>query len=104
MRTIKFSEIKRNAPARRRTEITIETHSLTIIRTRGGNIEAAFCETCGRNVQIFPAPHAALIFRVDAQVLATLLHSNQIHTVAENQVCATSLANYFDRKIRFVED
>ncbi len=38
MRTIKFTEIERNAPDRRRTEITIETHSLTIIRTNKSEI------------------------------------------------------------------
>jgi len=104
MQTIKFSEIKRIAPAGRRTEITIETHSLTIIRLRGDRKEWAFCENCGRDVRIFAATHAALIFRVDAELLAALLHSKQIHAAAENQFCATSLADYFDRQIRFVED
>lgn len=86
------------------TEITIETHSVTIIRMRGGKTESAFCETCRENVQIFSPAQAALIFRVDAQFLATLCYSNQIHVVAENALCAGSLADYFKQNIRFLED
>lgn len=88
----------------KRTEITIETHSVTIIRTRGGSINAAFCEICGRNVQILTTAHAALIFGAGAEFIEALGFSNQIHAVAENAVCAVSLANYFKQKIRFVED
>jgi hypothetical protein len=88
----------------RRTEITIETHSLTIIKMRGGNIDAAFCETCGRNVQILTTVHAALIFGAGVEFIEALLYSNQIHAIAENAVCAASLADYFKQKIRFVED
>jgi hypothetical protein len=93
-----------NEPKVRRTEITIETHSVTIIRTCGGSIEATFCETCRRNVQMFTPTNAALIFRVDAEFIEALLYSNQIHAVAENHVCTVSLADYFKQKIRFVED
>lgn len=93
-----------NETKTKRTEITIETHSLTIIRTRGGIIDAAFCETCGRNVQIFTTAHAALIFGSEVEFIEALGYSNQIHAVAENVVCAASLADYFKQKIRFVED
>jgi adenosine/AMP kinase len=104
MQTIKFSEIKQNAPDKRRTEVMIETHSLTIIRIRGDKKESVFCHNCGRNVQSLAAPHAALIFIVDAELLAALLYSKQVHAVIANQICAASLADYFNRQIRFVED
>ncbi len=93
-----------NKPGRRRTEITIETHSLTIIRMRGGKTDSAFCEICRRDVQIFAPAHAALIFRVNAGFLETLFRSNQIHAVSENALCAASLADYFKQEIRYVED
>ena len=88
----------------RRTEITVETHRVTIIRMRGGKNDAAFCETCRENVQSLTLAHAALIFRVNAEFIEALGYSNQIHVVAENAICARSLANYFKQKIRFVED
>lgn len=93
-----------NKPRRRRTEITIETHSLTIIRMRGGKTNSAFCEICRRDVQFFTPAHTLLIFRVTAEFLETLFRSNQIHAVGENAICADSLAGYFKQEIRFVED
>ncbi len=89
---------------KRRTEITIETRSLTIIRIRGGAANSVFCETCRRDVQFFTPAQAVLIFRVNAQFLDALFRSNQIHAVGENAVCAASLAGYFKQELRFVED
>lgn len=85
-------------------EITIETHSLTIIRVRGGKTDPAFCKTCRRDVQIFTPAHAVLIFRVNAGLLEALCFSNQIHTIGDNALCAASLADYFKQEIRYVED
>ena len=93
-----------NKSNKRRLEITIETHSLTIIRMRNGKTDQTFCENCLRDVHIFTPARAALIFRVTAEFLETLFHSNQIHTVGENAVCANSLADYFKQELRFVED
>jgi hypothetical protein len=90
---------------RRRTEITIETHSLTIIKIRGGKTNAAFCEICCRDAQFFTRAQAALIFRVDLEFLNALCRSNQIHAVGVNGgICAASLAGYFKQELRFVED
>jgi len=89
---------------KRRTEITIETHSLTIIRIRGGKTNMAFCENCRRNAQFFTPAQAVLIFRVNAEFLDELLRSSEIHAVGKNAVCAASLAGYFKQEIRFVED
>lgn len=89
---------------KRRTEITIETHSLTIIRMRGGAANSVFCETCRRDVQFFTPAQAVLIFRINAEFLDALFRSNQIHAVGENAVCAVSLAGYSKQDIRFVED
>jgi len=104
MQTTKFQEDKMNEPNKRKMEITIETHSLTIIRMRGGKNDSAFCEICRRDVQFFAPAHAALIFRVTAGFLETLCFSNQVHTIGENALCADSLADYFKQEIRYVED
>jgi hypothetical protein len=91
-------------PNKRRTEITIETHSLTIVRVRGSKIDEVFCEHCRRDVHFFTPAQAVLIFRLSANFLDALFRSNQIHAVGENAVCAASLADYFKQDIRFVED
>jgi hypothetical protein len=93
-----------NETSRRRTEITIETHSLTIIRISGGKTGSFFCQSCLTNVQTFTTAQAILIFRISAEFLDALFRSNQIHAVGENAVCAASLAGYFKQDIRFVED
>ena len=93
-----------NEASRRRTEITIETHSLTIIRMRGGKTNPVFCQNCLMNVQTFTPAQAVLIFRINAEFLDALFRSNQIHAVGENAVCAVSLADYSKQDIRFVEE
>lgn len=90
--------------AKRRTEIMIETHSLTIIRMRGGITDSAFCKNCQQETRFFTFEQAALIFRISGEFLEALMRSNQVHTVSENTVCANSLAEYFKHEIRFVED
>lgn len=82
----------------KRTEITIETHSRTVIKTRGGAVEASFCETCGRNVPVLTALDTASIFSARMEFVEALGNSGQIHVVAENAVCAVSLADHFNRK------
>lgn len=82
----------------KRTEITIETHCRTVIKTRGGTIEAAFCETCGRNVPILTTTDTASIFGARMEFVEALGNSGQIHVVAENAVCAVSLADHLNRK------
>lgn len=81
-----------------RTEITIETHSRTVIKTRGGTIENTFCEACGREVPTLTASDIASIFGARMEFIEGLGNSGHIHAVADNAVCAVSLADYFNRK------
>jgi hypothetical protein len=81
----------------KRTEITIETHSRTVIKTRGDAIETTFCKTCGRIVPILTTAETASIFGARMDFVEALGNSNQIHAVAENAVCAVSVADYFNK-------
>lgn len=89
---------------KRRMEITIETHSLTIIRAVNGKLNSAFCEKCRVDVNVLSPAAAALIFRVSADFLETIFRSDRIHNVGENALCGDSLAGYFKQQVRFIED
>ena len=89
---------------KRRTEITIETYNLTIIRTRGANAGFVYCRNCRTKVAVFPAAQAALIFRVDAGELERLFQIDLIHFADADAFCGKSLAEFFKKEIRCVED
>lgn len=92
---MKFSEVKSGATDKRRTEITIETHSLTIIKTRFVKSTSAYCENCQATVMAFAPAQAALIFRVGEQFMEELCLSKQIHRAGESALCGNSLVGYF---------
>ena len=105
----------------RRTEITIETRSVTIIRMRRGESNSAFCRNCRAEVPVFDPLAAALIFRAAQDQLAVLLQNGRIHSTAAAEngggsggdragdahnaaLCSRSLADFFGKEIRCVED
>ena len=102
---MKFSEIKMDESKKRRMEITIETHSITIIRTRSGKpTNSTYCPSCETNVASFRHAHAALIFHVAFAELERLSPSRQIHFAKTDELCGNSLAAFFSRDIRYIED
>lgn len=102
---MKFSEIKMDDSKKRRMEITIETHSITIIRTQSGKPKNfTYCPSCETNVAGFRHAHAALIFHVASAELERLSQSRQIHFTKTGELCGNSLAAFFNREIRYVKD
>lgn len=100
-----FSDIKMSESKKRRTEITIETHSITIIRTRNNDKSGfVYCRNCKTNVASFRQSHAALIFRVDPSELVRLFQINLIHAADNDALCGSSLATHFNKEILYVED
>lgn len=93
-----------NEPDKRRTEITIETHQLTIIRMRGGKSSFVRCRHCQKEVASFRHAHAVLIFRVALAELERLSRANQIHFADDSALCGDSLTQFFNQEIRYVED
>lgn len=88
-----------------KTEITIETHSVTIIRMRGGQwSNLTICGICGTNAASFRYAHAALIFQKSVEELERLSQNRQIHYADNAELCANSLAAFFNKEIRCVED
>ena len=90
---------------KKQTQITIETHSLTIIRTHSSDRFGLIrCRRCQADVAGFRQAQAALIFGVEASELERLLLANQLHLADDSALCGNSLAAFFNREIRFVED
>jgi hypothetical protein len=90
---------------KRRMEITIETHELTIIRThQDDKSRFVFCPNCRKKVASFRRSHAALIFRVAVGELNRLFQINSIHAAEDFALCGNSLAVFFNREIRYVKD
>lgn len=89
---------------KRRTEILIETHQLTIIRVNSKKDDLFFCPTCEKKVAVFNPTQAALIFNVSEHLLEQFSRRGQIHFMGENALCGLSLADKFKKEIRFTED
>lgn len=65
-------------------QITIETHSITIIRTSGGQL-SAFCERCRETVPAFaPEQLAAVLQKTIAEILG-LIENGELHLTAFSQ-------------------
>lgn len=81
---------------KRRLEITTETHTLRVIRIRHSRSNSGYCRNCGKDVTVFSASQAALIFGTEEPILERLFLSNQIHEVGEAALCGSSLVDYFN--------
>jgi hypothetical protein len=94
-----------NKTSRKRTEITIETRSRTIIRIRNGKWDLRSCRNCGCETLTFTPANAALIFKLDARLIEELLKRSEVHYADENaNLCGSSLAGFSETEIRYLED
>jgi len=79
---------------KKRTVITVETHQITIIRTRGKS--SVFCEICQAEVQVFSPPQMISVFFLESTEIKQLFLDNKIHFVGLTEmICGNSLADYF---------
>lgn len=80
--------------SKRRTEITIETHTITIIRMR--NAKSGYCEICEMEVQIFSPPEIISGFCLKGAEIKQMFQTNKIHFVESTEMlCGNSIAEYF---------
>lgn len=81
---------------KKRTEITVETHQVTIIRTRGAS--SVYCEVCCANVRVFSPLQIVSVFHFNLEEIKQLFLNNQIHFVGLTEMlCGNSLADYFEK-------
>ena len=63
---------------RRRTEVTIETDELWVIR-RSGTVGLAWCPECGKEVDMITTDEAIALTRLDARDIYRRVESGLIH-------------------------
>lgn len=80
----------------RTRQITIETHSITIIRTSGKQ-HSAHCGSCGERVTAFAPEQIAAVLRLDLTEICRQIETKQIHLTNDGEgiamVCGNSLKN-----------
>ncbi len=82
---------------KKRTEITVETHQVTIIRTRDASM--VYCEVCRANVRVFSPPQIVSVFHLNFEEIKQLFLDDQIHFVGLTEtICGNSLTDYFETK------
>ncbi|MDQ3180960.1 MAG: hypothetical protein M3Q33_10615 [Acidobacteriota bacterium] len=84
---------------RQTRQITIETHSVTIIRTNGKPL-SAFCEHCQQNVTVFAPEQIAAFFRLTLAEVCRRVEKGKLHFVGTRRgvalICGSSLNNSED--------
>ena len=88
----------KNNMRRRRTEITIETRKLTIIRTSASQHDLAGCQQCGGNVSTIQDRHA-IALGLDEGRIFELTQTGAIHRVSNGSLCGSSLAAYYSDQV-----
>jgi len=77
----------------RKQQITVETHRVTIIRTKGKS-SSAFCESCQQNVIAFSVEQIAAVFAIDLNEVHRQIESGEFHLITVQGValvCGNSL-------------
>lgn len=80
---------------RRRTEITIETHRIKVIRIKN-NHNTVFCNDCGAHVSAFAPAQVAALLQRDLNEVLTQINAAQIHLTGNGRIaliCGKSLEN-----------
>jgi hypothetical protein len=76
-------------------EITVETHQVTIIRTRDSL--SVYCEICRAKVQVFSSPQIISLFRLELGEIEQFFQNDQIHFVGVTEtICGNSIADYLE--------
>lgn len=84
----------------RKTEITIETHSITIIRTNARRFSAN-CERCGKTVSAFTPEQTAVFLRLDLTEICRRIETGELHLTETGRSVALVCGNSENRQIQF---
>ena len=86
----------------RRTEITIETHSITIIRTNAAR-NSVHCEQCCETVTAFAPEQVAAALRFDLAEVCRRVETKQLHLTNNKSGTALICGNSFKNDDSFGE-
>ena len=85
---------------KRRTEITIETRSITIIRTNGAH-HSAHCQHCRQTVAAFAPEQIAEALQLDLTEICRRVAMKHIHLTNNGRgtalICGNSLGNEINK-------
>lgn len=80
---------------KRRTEITIKTDRLVIVRCSRSTNFAAWCESCASPARMLSVDEAAMVSRSSSRAIYQRVEANQLHFTETPEgrllVCLTSL-------------
>lgn len=100
MLTTKFQRNKMTELKKRRTEITIETHSITIIRTNDQRF-STHCEYCGKTVSAFTPEQIATFMRLDISEICRRIDAGELHLTETGRTVALVCGNSEKKEIQF---
>jgi hypothetical protein len=63
---------------KRRTEITIESRKLTLIRRVGG-VKRTWCPSCNKEVEMLSADEAVILFRLSSRKIHRMVDEGKLH-------------------------
>ena len=96
------NEILKSIPAllsRRKTQITIETHTTTVIRSTGDALQTAFCAACMDTVADLSPADAAAILQIGQSELDLFRSTGELHTTEAGGLCGKALVDHSRREI-----
>lgn len=83
----------------RRTEITIETHSVTIIRTKSKKFSTQ-CRRCGETVSAFSPEQFASFLQLEIAEICRRLETGELHLTETGRAVALICGNSEKKEIQ----
>lgn len=84
----------------RKTEITIETHSITIIRAKSKKFSTR-CERCEKTVSAFAPEQLAAFLRLELAEVCRRLETGELHLTETGRTVALICGNSETKQIQF---
>ena len=79
------------------TQITIETHSITIIRTNSRR-HSAHCERCGETVSAFTPEQTAMFLRLNLTEICRRIEAGQLHLTETKRTAGALVCGNSEKK------
>lgn len=83
----------------RRTQITIETHTTTVISSTGDALQTAYCAICRAVVADLSAVDASAIMGIGESELALFQSTGELHATEAGGLCGKALIDHTRRVI-----
>ena len=79
------------------TQITIETHSITIIQTNSRR-HSAHCERCGETVSAFTPEQTAMFLRLDLTEICRRIEAGKLHLTETKRTAGALVCGNSEKK------